>query len=115
MLRLRLGLIIQVMVSEMARCLKINDNEEASDELMSLSPYEMRNLLHHIMSGREFSISAANQTGYNIVSESINKGLVTKVCTQCTVWKFTKFSVINIWRKIIDFFPVKPTHYCLLE
>ena len=81
MLRLRLGLIIQVMVSEMARCLKINDNEEASDELMSLSPYEMRNLLHHIMSGREFSISAANQTGYNIVSESINKGLVTKVCT----------------------------------
>ena len=83
MLRLRLGLIIQVMVSEMARCLKINDNEEASDELMSLSPYEMRNLLHHIMSGREFSISAANQTGYNIVSESINKGLVTKVCTQC--------------------------------
>ena len=82
MLRLRLGLIIQVMVSEMARCLKINDNEEASDELMSLSPYEMRNLLHHIMSGREFSISAANQTGYNIISESINKGLVTKVCAR---------------------------------
>ena len=98
MLRLRLGLIIQVMVSEMARCLKINDNEEASDELMSLSPYEMRNLLHHIMSGREFSISAANHTGYNIVSESINKGLVTKVCTQCgkkhifalICWKFVK-------------------------
>merc|ERR1740129_2071038 len=42
------------------------------DELMSLSPYEMRNLLHHIMSGREFSIKKCQkyQSGYNIVSNN---------------------------------------------
>ena len=76
MLRLRLGLIIQVMITEMSRCLKINDNEDASDELMSLSPYEMRNLLHHIMSGMEFGISNTNQSGYNIICES---NMVSKV------------------------------------
>ena len=64
MLRLRLGLIIKVMITEITRCLKINDNDEATDELMSLSPFEMRNLLHHIMSGTEFSISGTNQSGY---------------------------------------------------
>ena len=39
---------------------------------MSLSPYEMRNLLHHIMSGREFSIKKCQkyQSGYNIVSNN---------------------------------------------
>ena len=43
-----------------------------TDELMSLSPYEMRNLLHHIMSGREFSIKKCQkyQSGYNIVSNN---------------------------------------------
>ena len=42
------------------------------DELMSLSPYEMRNLLHHIMSGRDFAIKKCqkHQTGYNIVSSN---------------------------------------------
>lgn len=69
MLRLRVGLIIQVMVSEVSRGLKIKDDDEASDELMSLSPYEMRNLLHHIMSGREFGITEV-RSGYNIVSDS---------------------------------------------
>ena len=39
---------------------------------MSLSPYEMRNLLHHIMSGREFTIKKCQNypTGYNIVSNN---------------------------------------------
>ena len=61
------------MISEVARCLKIKDDDsderDASDELMSLSPFEMRNLLHHIMSGREFGISRA-VSGYNIVSDT---------------------------------------------
>lgn len=77
MLRLRIGLIIQVMVSEMARCLKFKDDDDAADELMTLSPYEMRNLLHHIMSGREFRIKPAQkvpnqhcQSCYNIISEN---------------------------------------------
>ena len=55
MLRLRVGLIIQVMASELARALKC-DGEEASDHLLNLSPYEMKTLLHHILSGKEFTI-----------------------------------------------------------
>lgn len=69
MLRLRMGLIIQVMMSEVGRCLKIKDDDDASEELMGLSPYEMRNLLHHIMSGREFGIKSV-QSGYNICNKS---------------------------------------------
>ena len=46
--------------------------DAAIDELMSLSPYEMRNLLHHIMSGREFAIKKCQKhpSGYNIVSNN---------------------------------------------
>lgn len=55
MLRLRVGLIIQVMASELARALKC-DGDEASDHLLNLSPYEMKTLLHHILSGKEFTI-----------------------------------------------------------
>ena len=51
MLRLRVGLIIQVMASELARALKC-DGDEASDYLLNLSPYEMKTLLHHILSGK---------------------------------------------------------------
>ena len=54
------------------RCLKISDDDDAADELMSLSPYEMRNLLHHVMSGREFSIHPCQtqQSGYNIITQN---------------------------------------------
>ena len=31
---------------------------EASDQLLNLSPYEMKTLLHHILSGKEFGVSA---------------------------------------------------------
>ncbi|KAI8508461.1 hypothetical protein Bbelb_135600 [Branchiostoma belcheri] len=86
MLRLRVGLIIQVMVSELARTLNCTDNltsreattpevmavrqiwgheanlrevtrsEEASEHLMSLSPFDLKTLLHHILSGKEFGV-----------------------------------------------------------
>lgn len=56
MLRLRVGLIIQVMASELARTLKCT-GDEASEHLMNLSPFEMKTLLHHILSGKEFVIS----------------------------------------------------------
>uniref|UniRef100_A0A8C6UDW8 Phosphorylase b kinase regulatory subunit n=1 Tax=Neogobius melanostomus TaxID=47308 RepID=A0A8C6UDW8_9GOBI len=46
MLRLRIGLIMQVMAL----------SEEASESLMSLSPFGMKNLLHHILSGKEFGV-----------------------------------------------------------
>ena len=82
MLRLRLGLIIQVLISEVARCLKIKDDDDASDELMSLSPYEMRNLLHHVMSGREFAISSKSQSGYNVISDTNRVRKVKDRCLQ---------------------------------
>ena len=55
MLRLRVGLILQVMASEMARTLQIS-GQEATDKLLNLSPFETKNLLHHIMSGEEYNI-----------------------------------------------------------
>lgn len=72
MLRLRVGLIIQVMASELARALHCSgkflssllssarpdlllvSGEEASQHLLNLSPFEMKTLLHHILSGKEF-------------------------------------------------------------
>ncbi|CAG2224076.1 Phosphorylase b kinase regulatory subunit alpha, skeletal muscle isoform,Phosphorylase b kinase regulatory subunit alpha, liver isoform,Probable phosphorylase b kinase regulatory subunit alpha [Mytilus edulis] len=73
MLRLRVGLIIQVMASELARTLKCSDisaeelpeflgdpGDEASDHLLNLSPFEMKTLLHHILSGKEFVIKAVH-------------------------------------------------------
>nr|XP_023025645.1 probable phosphorylase b kinase regulatory subunit alpha [Leptinotarsa decemlineata] len=61
MLRLRVGLIIQVMATELSRTL-ICDGDEASEHLLNLSPFEMKNLLHHIISGKEFAISSAKLT-----------------------------------------------------
>ena len=55
MLRLRVGLIIQVMVSELGRALKCSV-DDASEHLLNLSPYDMKMLLHHILSGKEFGI-----------------------------------------------------------
>ncbi|KAM4630755.1 phosphorylase b kinase regulatory subunit alpha, liver isoform [Polymixia lowei] len=55
MLRLRIGIIMQVMATELARSLHCS-GEEASESLMSLSPFDMKNLLHHILSGKEFGV-----------------------------------------------------------
>ncbi|XP_045106355.1 probable phosphorylase b kinase regulatory subunit alpha isoform X10 [Portunus trituberculatus] len=57
MLRLRVGLIIQVMATELARTIKCAA-DVASEHLLNLSPFEMKNLLHHIMSGKEFNIGS---------------------------------------------------------
>uniref|UniRef100_A0A8C4RC14 Phosphorylase b kinase regulatory subunit n=1 Tax=Eptatretus burgeri TaxID=7764 RepID=A0A8C4RC14_EPTBU len=56
MLRLRIGLIIQVMATELARNLNCSAGEEASNSLMNLSPSDMKSLLHHILSGKEFGV-----------------------------------------------------------
>ncbi|XP_072232885.1 phosphorylase b kinase regulatory subunit alpha, skeletal muscle isoform isoform X3 [Leuresthes tenuis] len=55
MFRLRIGLIIQVMATELAQSLNCS-GEEATESLMSLSPSELKNLLHHILSGKEFGV-----------------------------------------------------------
>ncbi|XP_059942564.1 phosphorylase b kinase regulatory subunit alpha, liver isoform isoform X3 [Mesoplodon densirostris] len=60
MLRLRIGLIIQVMATELARSLNCS-GEEASESLMNLSPFDMKNLLHHILSGKEFGVERSER------------------------------------------------------
>ncbi|KAL0993905.1 hypothetical protein UPYG_G00115410 [Umbra pygmaea] len=55
MFRLRTGLIIQVMVTELAQSLNCS-GEEATESLMNMSPSELKNLLHHILSGREIGV-----------------------------------------------------------
>ncbi|XP_014837133.1 PREDICTED: phosphorylase b kinase regulatory subunit alpha, skeletal muscle isoform-like isoform X4 [Poecilia mexicana] len=55
MFRLRIGLIIQVMATELAQSLSCS-GEEATESLMCLSPSELKNLLHHILSGKEFGV-----------------------------------------------------------
>jgi phosphorylase kinase alpha/beta subunit len=52
MIRLRVGLIIQVMIGELERTLNCSA-EESTDHFLNLSPFEMKTLLHMIISGKE--------------------------------------------------------------
>ncbi|CAF4134039.1 unnamed protein product, partial [Rotaria sp. Silwood2] len=56
MIRIRVGLIIQVMLGELKRTLQSSD-EDTADHLLNLSPYEIKCLLHIILSGKEFGIT----------------------------------------------------------
>lgn len=49
--------LIQVMAKELSRTLNC-DGEQASEHLLNLSPFEMKNLLYHILSGKEFAVSS---------------------------------------------------------
>ncbi|CAG0893584.1 unnamed protein product, partial [Darwinula stevensoni] len=71
-LRLRLGLIIQVMASELSRALRC-PAEEATEHLLNLSPFEMKNLLHHIMSGKEFGVESAKSGNLSVISTKSGK------------------------------------------
>ncbi|CDW54470.1 phosphorylase b kinase regulatory [Trichuris trichiura] len=87
MMRLRVGLIIQVMISELARGLRISgtfislfkfnnilarsfimvcSGEEAATQVTNLSPYELKTLLHHILSGKE--MSEANEENTELIT-----------------------------------------------
>ncbi|XP_052737925.1 probable phosphorylase b kinase regulatory subunit alpha isoform X1 [Bicyclus anynana] len=93
MLRLRVGLIIQVMATELSRTLSC-DGEEASEHLLNLSPFEMKNLLHHILSGKEFAINSAHSIFFGI-KEKYNKagrGNISIVSNKST--RYTKKSQI---------------------
>ncbi|KAG0412106.1 hypothetical protein HPB47_010745 [Ixodes persulcatus] len=67
MLRLRVGLIIQVMVSELSRSIKCSA-DEASEYLLDMRPYEMKMLLRQILSGKEFVISQQHTMRRDITS-----------------------------------------------
>lgn len=72
MLRLRVGLIIQVMASELGRALKCS-GEEASEHLLNLSPFEMKTLLHHILSGKEFLLKGYKHGHISLASEKLSR------------------------------------------
>uniref|UniRef100_A0A8C7UXI4 Phosphorylase b kinase regulatory subunit n=1 Tax=Oncorhynchus mykiss TaxID=8022 RepID=A0A8C7UXI4_ONCMY len=64
MFRLRIGLIIQVMATELAQSLNCS-GEEATECLMNMSPSELKNLLHHILSGKEFGLMKSGEDIFN--------------------------------------------------
>ncbi|CAB3403432.1 unnamed protein product [Caenorhabditis bovis] len=51
MFRLRIGLIIQVLASEMARLRNMSPTE-AADKLLTVSPFELKSMLFSLLSGR---------------------------------------------------------------
>ncbi|XP_031746093.1 phosphorylase b kinase regulatory subunit alpha, skeletal muscle isoform isoform X2 [Xenopus tropicalis] len=71
MFRLRIGLIIQVMATELSHSLRCSA-EEATESLMNLSPSDMKNLLHHILSGKEFGVERSVRGGEPWVSPAIS-------------------------------------------
>ncbi|KAJ8405833.1 hypothetical protein AAFF_G00312700 [Aldrovandia affinis] len=71
MFRLRIGLIIQVMATELAHSLNCS-GEEATESLMSLSPSELKNLLHYILSGKEFGVQRSVRSMGTVVSPAIS-------------------------------------------
>ncbi|CAH6780218.1 Phka1 [Phodopus roborovskii] len=71
MFRLRIGLIIQVMATELAHSLRCSA-EEATESLMNLSPSAMKNLLHHILSGKEFGVERSVRPTDSNVSPAIS-------------------------------------------
>ncbi|XP_020834596.1 phosphorylase b kinase regulatory subunit alpha, skeletal muscle isoform isoform X1 [Phascolarctos cinereus] len=71
MFRLRIGLIIQVMATELVQSLHCSA-EEATESLMSLSPSAMKNLLHHILSGKEFGVERSVRPADSNVSPAIS-------------------------------------------
>uniref|UniRef100_A0A1X7VMW5 Phosphorylase b kinase regulatory subunit n=1 Tax=Amphimedon queenslandica TaxID=400682 RepID=A0A1X7VMW5_AMPQE len=67
MLRLRIGLIQNVMVIELARSLNCS-NEDAVDQLLLLGPFELKNLLYHLLSRKEFTVDQSFGSGKATVS-----------------------------------------------
>jgi phosphorylase kinase alpha/beta subunit len=58
MIRLRIGLIIQVMIGELERTLSCSV-EEATDHFLNLSPFEMKTFMHMIISGKELGVTSS--------------------------------------------------------
>ncbi|XP_049322411.1 phosphorylase b kinase regulatory subunit alpha, skeletal muscle isoform isoform X2 [Astyanax mexicanus] len=71
MFRIRIGLILQVMVTELAQSLNCS-GEEATESLMNLSPFELNNLLLHILSGKEFGVQRSVRSTGNAVTPVIS-------------------------------------------
>ncbi|XP_046852762.1 phosphorylase b kinase regulatory subunit alpha, liver isoform-like [Xenia sp. Carnegie-2017] len=75
MLRIRVGLITEVIASEMARLMEGDEFEhEGIPELfMNLSPFEMKTLLYHILSGKEFNVSRTTERQISFMNIDLPK------------------------------------------
>ncbi|XP_056586686.1 phosphorylase b kinase regulatory subunit alpha, skeletal muscle isoform isoform X3 [Triplophysa dalaica] len=71
MFRLRIGLILQVMVTELAQSLNCT-GEEATESLINMSPSELKNFLLHILSGKEFGVQKSVRSTGNVISSAIS-------------------------------------------
>ncbi|XP_015715517.1 phosphorylase b kinase regulatory subunit alpha, skeletal muscle isoform isoform X5 [Coturnix japonica] len=71
MFRIRIGLIIQVMATELAHSLRCSAGE-ATENLMNLSPYNVKNLLYHILSGKEFGVEKSVRSVDSLVTTAIS-------------------------------------------
>ncbi|XP_062440940.1 phosphorylase b kinase regulatory subunit alpha, skeletal muscle isoform isoform X3 [Rhea pennata] len=71
MFRIRIGLIIQVMATELAHSLHCSA-EEATENLMNLSPSDVKNLLFHILSGKEFGVEKSVRSVDSSVTTAIS-------------------------------------------
>ncbi|XP_077778597.1 phosphorylase b kinase regulatory subunit alpha, skeletal muscle isoform-like isoform X3 [Podarcis muralis] len=72
MFRLRIGLIIQVMATELAQSLSCSA-DEATQTLLNLSPSDVKSLLHHILSGKEFGVERSVRTADSAPGVSIHE------------------------------------------
>uniref|UniRef100_A0A8C6NG17 Phosphorylase b kinase regulatory subunit n=1 Tax=Melopsittacus undulatus TaxID=13146 RepID=A0A8C6NG17_MELUD len=71
MFRIRIGLIIQVMATELAHSLRCSAGE-ATENLMNLSPSDMKSLLYHILSGKEFGVERSVRSVDSSVTTAIS-------------------------------------------
>ncbi|TSL04361.1 Phosphorylase b kinase regulatory subunit alpha, skeletal muscle isoform [Bagarius yarrelli] len=71
MFKLRIGLIIQVMATELAQSLNCS-GKEATESLMNLSPSELKKLLLQILSGKEFRVQRSVRSTGTGVSSAIS-------------------------------------------
>ncbi|XP_021261449.1 phosphorylase b kinase regulatory subunit alpha, skeletal muscle isoform isoform X5 [Numida meleagris] len=71
MFRIRIGLIIQVMATELAHSLRCSAGE-ATENLMNLSPSNVKNLLYHILSGKEFGVEKSVRSVDSLVTTAIS-------------------------------------------
>ncbi|XP_065585364.1 phosphorylase b kinase regulatory subunit alpha, skeletal muscle isoform isoform X4 [Cyrtonyx montezumae] len=71
MFRIRIGLIIQVMATELAHSLRCSAGE-ATENLMNLSPSNVKMLLYHILSGKEFGVEKSVRSVDSLVTTAIS-------------------------------------------
>uniref|UniRef100_A0A673H0I8 Phosphorylase b kinase regulatory subunit n=1 Tax=Sinocyclocheilus rhinocerous TaxID=307959 RepID=A0A673H0I8_9TELE len=99
MFRLRIGLILQVMVTELAQSLNCS-GEEATESLMNMSPSEMKNLLVHILSGKEFGVQKRNVVSSAVNIQDMSKSSSTKtevkVASKQSLTSFPSLSFFSV-------------------